>query len=105
MGGFKGSDVVSELFGFANLGSERQGVAGGAEANGLVGVVHSFGEDGDAAKHEALEFLPGEVGGLLAVADQFPAEVIVCKPAAQGAFADAGCAGCLGDRRGGGDDV
>ena len=37
----------------------------------LVGVVHGFGQDGDAAEHESLEFVAGEFGGPLAEADQF----------------------------------
>ena len=79
----------------ANPDGEGHGVAGGAEADGLVGVVHGFGQDGYAAQHESREFVAGEFGGLLAEAGKLAAEAVVFKPTVQGALSDAGIAGRL----------
>ena len=99
----EGLDVVLELFEIDDLGGEGEGVAGGAEADGDVGIVQRLGKDIDSAYQESLEFLAGEVGLLLAEAGQLVAEVFVFKPAADGALADAGVAGGLGDGGRGGD--
>ena len=101
---FQGLDIGPELFGLANLDGERQGIAGSAKLDGHIRVVHSFGKDGDAAQHEALKFLAGEAGGLLAKAGQLVAEAIFFEPTAQGTLADPRRAGGLSNSRGGGDD-
>ena len=85
---FEVLDIPLEFLGLANPDGEGQGVTGGAEAEGLIRVVHGFGQDGDATEHEALEFPAGELGGLLAEAGQFGAEAIVIEPAAQSSLVE-----------------
>ena len=103
-GFFDALEVGPELGDFRNLDSEGHGIAGGAETDGYIGVFQGFGEGGDAAEHDALEFLFGEIGGFLAEAGQFFAEAVVLEPAVESAFSDAGGAGGLGEGRSGGDD-
>ena len=102
--GFDFLDFLAELLNLADAASERHGVAGGAEADGLIRVVHGLGEDGDAAKHEALKFLAGKVGGLFADASQLGAEFVVFEPTVEGAIPDAGFAGGLSHGGSGGND-
>ena len=103
-GFFDALEVGPELGDFRKLDSEGHGIAGGAETDGYIGVFQGFGEGGDAAEHDALEFLFGEIGGFLAEAGQFFAEAVVLEPAVESAFSDAGGAGGLGEGRSGGDD-
>ena len=103
-GCFNVLDFLPEFLNFADAGGERHGISGGAEADGLVGVVHGLGDDRDAAEHESLKFLTGEVGGLFANAGQLDAEMVVFKPAIQSALTDAGLAGGLSYGRGGCND-
>ena len=99
-----GIEVSPELLDLRNLDGEGHAVAGGAQADGNIGVLESVGKDGDAAEHDAPELLLGEVGSLLAEACEFFTEEGVFKPAVEGAFSDAGGACGLGQGESGGDD-
>ena len=99
-----GLEVSPEFFDLRNLDGEGHAVAGGAQADGNIGVFKSVGYDGYAAEHDSLEFPLGEVCGLLAEADKFFAEEGVFKPTIESAFSDDGGAGGLGQGGGGGDD-
>ena len=99
-----GIEVSPELFDLRNLDGEGHAVAGGAQTDGNIGVLESVGKDGNAAEHDAPEFLLGEVGGLLSEAGQFVTEVGVFKPTVEGAFSYAGGACGLGQGGSGGDD-
>ena len=99
-----GMEVGLELLDLRNLDGEGHAVAGGAQADGNIGVFESFGKDGNAAEHYSLEFPFCEVGGLLAEAGKFFAEEGVFKPTVESAFSDAGGAGGLGQGGSGGDD-
>ena len=103
-GFFDALEVGPELGDLRNLDSEGHSIAGGAEADGYIGVFQGFGEGGDAAEHDALEFLFGEVGGLLAEAGQLVAEAVVLEPAVKGALSDSGSAGGSSEGGSGGDD-
>ena len=83
-GDFEVVEVGGEAVGFVDAEDEGKGVTGGAEAQGRVGGLHGVGEYGGAQGHESLEFLVGNVEGLLAHAVDVLAEVGVGKPATQG---------------------
>ena len=101
---FEVMNFLAETLGLGNPGSERQGIAGGAEADGLIGVFQGFGKDGDAAEHQSLEFVAGEVGGILAEASQLLAKAVVVEPAVEGGLPNARGAGGLSQGGRGGDD-
>ena len=96
---FKVLDLVLDFLGVNNLLSESQGVAGCAEADGLVRIIHGLGKDCNALEHEAMGFLAGKFSGLLVDAGQFVTKVRVFEPAVQGPPGDFGPASGLGDGR------
>ena len=103
-GGFEVVEVGAEVFEFGGAEVERQGVVGGAETDGWVGIAHGVGEYGDAERGELEEFPAGDVGGLSAEFGEAAAEGRVVEPAAEGGFADTGGAGSLGNGGYAGDD-
>ena len=90
-------DIGGELLGLAKSDGEGGRVAGGAEAQGRVGVLHQFGEYRGCQQGLALELLAGEVGALLKEVGQRLAEIGVLEPAVEGALGDSGFGGGLGD--------
>ena len=77
-------DFLAELVDFGELDAEGHVGAGGADADGGVGIVQGVGQDGYTLEHEALEFKAGEFGGFLLLAGEFPAEIFVLEPAVEG---------------------
>ena len=59
---FDGLQVGLELLDLGNLDGIGHGVAGCSETDGDIGVFQGFGKDGNAAEHDAAEFLFSEVG-------------------------------------------
>ena len=90
-------DFLLELVDLGTLEGESQGAACGAETEGLVGVVHGVGQNGDALEHQALEGLAGEFGTFPPEAGQFITEGVIFHPAVQGPFRHTGYPGGLGD--------
>ena len=103
-GGSQVGDVGAEVFELGGADVEREGVVGGADSDGRVGVAHGIGEDGDAKRREGEEFLPGDVGGLAAQFVDATAEGGIGEPTAEGGLADIGGTGGLDDGGEGGDD-
>ena len=93
-------EAGGQVLHFGQLDSVGEGVAGGADPDGGVGVGHGLGKDGHAAAGEAVQFLAGDDGGLLAEVGQAVGETGVAEPAAEGFFVDAGGAGGPGQGRG-----
>ena len=86
-----------EFLDFSELQGEGHGIAGCPEAEGWVGALHNFCEDGETAWQKGLGLLTGEIGGLLAVVGQLLAKLGFLEPAVEGGLADARVAGGLGD--------
>ena len=70
----EGLEAGFEFLDFSELQGEGHGIAGCPEAEGWVGALHNFCEDGETAWQKGLGLLTGEVGGLLAVVGQLLAE-------------------------------
>ena len=100
---FEVSEVGADVFDFGDAEVEGEGVVGGAETDGRVGVAHGVGEDGDSERGEGEEFPTGDDGGLAMEFGEAVAEVGVGEPASEGGLADTGGAGGLDDGGGAGD--
>lgn len=101
---FQVVEVGCQAVDLVDAQDERDGVTGGTKAQGRVGRLHGVGEDGGAGRHKALEFLAGDVEGLLTHAVDLLPEVRVGEPAAQGGLGYTGETGGLGNGGREGDD-
>ena len=88
-------EFLAELFGLGYAEDELKGIAGGAETDRGIGVIHGLGYDGSGLEGEALDFLGGDLGSGVADALEFLAKVIVIEPAVEGGASDASGARAL----------
>lgn len=103
-GGVEGLDLLLKGLDIGEFAGEFKDSADGAEAYFQVGMLQIFAEAEGGLEAEFLEASLGEFGALLLEVSELFAEVGVLEPAGEGAAADAGVAGGLGYRGGGGED-